>query len=175
MSTRWLVLPSILMLSSICAAADDKRPPTDAEITSQVNRILASDNETKANKINVQTRNGIVQLSGFIDSGRMSSAATTAARSVNGVKEVRNDLVVREGERNLAQGGEDSIIAAKVKKSLDGRSQKSDDVDVHVRSGVVQLAGFVASQDRKTEAERIARGVAGVTDVRNDIYVAAER
>jgi hyperosmotically inducible periplasmic protein len=175
MSTRWLMLSSILLLSSICAAADDKRPPTDEEITAQVSRVLTTDNETKANKINVQTRGGIVQLSGFIESGRMSSAATTAARSVHGVKEVRNDLIVREGERTLAQGGEDSVIAAKVQKTLDGRSQKSDDVDVHVRGGVVQLTGFVASQDRKTEAERVARAVDGVTEVRNDINVANDR
>jgi osmotically-inducible protein OsmY len=46
---------------------------------------------------------------------------------------------------------------------------------VEVRSGVVQLSGFVSSADEKREAEQIASQVAGVTDVRNSIAVEPSR
>ena len=174
-TTRNLLLPIALLFSSLGALAADRSTATDEQITAEVNRLLTTDNETKGNKINVQTRDGVVQLSGFIESGRMKAAATAAARSVHGVKDVRDDLIVREGERTLAQGGEDSIIQAKVKSTLEARSHGADEVDVNVRGGIVQLTGFVATQDRKTQVERMARSVEGVTEVRNDIQVASER
>lgn len=171
-TTRNFLLPIALLLISVGASGAGT---TDEEITTEVKRVLTTDNETKGNKIDVQTRDGVVQLSGFIESGRVKAAAAAAARSVPGVKQVRDDLVVREGERSLAEGGQDSIIAAKVRSSLDARSHGSDEVTVNVRGGIVQLSGFVATQDRKAQAERMARSVEGVTDVRNEIEVASQR
>jgi hyperosmotically inducible periplasmic protein len=172
-TTRNFVLPVALLLSTVGAFA--AAAMTDEEITAEVKRVLTTDNETKGNRIEVQTRDGVVQLSGFIESGRVKAAAASAARSVSGVRQVRDDLIVREGDRTLEQGGQDSIIAAKVKSSLDERSHESDQVNVNVRGGIVQLTGFVATQDRKVRAERMARSIEGVTDVRNDIEVSSER
>jgi hyperosmotically inducible protein len=155
-------------LSLGIAQADEA---SDKKITAEVQHVLSTNAETDENKIEVQTRDGVVQLSGFVNSGRLKAAATTNARSVNGVKEVKNNLIVREGERTLAQGGEDSIIAAKVQKVLASGAKQSDDVDVQVRGGVVQLSGFVASDQTRTELERAARNIAGVAEVRNDIRV----
>lgn len=176
-TTRNFLLPLAFLPICFNALAADRAATTatDEQITAEVKRVLTSDNETQGNKINVQTRGGVVQLSGFIESGRMKAAATSAARSVPGVKEVRDDLIVREGERSLAQGGEDSVIAAKVKSVIEDRSHGADDVSVDVRAGVVQLSGFVGTPDRKSQVERMARDVDGVTDVRNDIHVASER
>jgi len=46
-------------------------------------------------------------------------------------------------------------------------------VEVNVTNGVVTLAGPVHSQDESRKIESVARGVAGVTDVRNDLQVLA--
>ena len=42
------------------------------------------------------TQKGVVQLTGFVDSTTMKARAGELARSVDGVKEVRNDLEIRQ-------------------------------------------------------------------------------
>jgi osmotically-inducible protein OsmY len=48
---------------------------------------------------------------------------------------------------------------------------KALDVKVETFKGVVQLSGFVDSQDQKARAEQIARGINGVQSVKNNIAV----
>jgi osmotically-inducible protein OsmY len=54
------------------------------------------DSTTKAYEINVGTQKGVVQLTGFVDSTAMKARAGELARSVDGVKDVRNDLEIRQ-------------------------------------------------------------------------------
>ena len=44
-------------------------------------------------------------------------------------------------------------------------------IDVETLKGIVQLSGFAKSQSERNEADRIARSVNGVRDVRNDVIV----
>jgi osmotically-inducible protein OsmY len=91
---------------------------------------------------------------------------------------VRNELIVRQGgQRTAGRATDDAVIAAKVKSELATESSLATaaNVNVEVRSGVVQLSGFVPSIQQKQEAEQIARQVAGVTDVRNSIAVEMPR
>jgi len=68
----------------------------DSVLTTKVKAALVDDPVTKAYQINVETYRGVVQLSGFVDSSTEKSAATTVARSVGGVQEVRNDLELKQ-------------------------------------------------------------------------------
>lgn len=165
----------LLAIPPAIVSADETR--SDAEITARVKTALIRNDETKARQINVETENGVVQLSGFVDSAQMKSAAAETARGVSGVKDVRNELMVRQGERTAGRATDDTVIAAKVKSQLaaDSNLGTAADVNVEVRSGVVQLSGFVGSIAQKQEAEQIARQVAGVTDVRNSIEVQPTR
>lgn len=67
----------------------------DATLTAKVKAALIESPDTKAYQINVETENGVVQLSGFVNNEAARSAATTVARSVKGVKDVRNELSVK--------------------------------------------------------------------------------
>jgi len=67
----------------------------DTVITAKVKAALIGNDETKARDINVQTREGVVQLSGFVDSSAQKSEATRVAQDVGGVKRVVNDLTVK--------------------------------------------------------------------------------
>lgn len=168
------ILLVILMLVPAMAIADNAtRTRSDAEITARVKTALIRDDATKARQIKVETENGVVQLSGFVDSEQMKAAATATTQSVSGVHEVRNELIVREGNRTVGRATDDAVIAAKVKTELAANSglATAGDVNVEVRDGVVQLSGFVSSSDQKLEAEQIAQRVAGVTSVRNSIEV----
>ncbi len=65
---------------------------------------------------------------------------------------------------------DDTVITAKVKTALFNEpALKSLQINVETFKGVVQLSGFVSSQDNISKAVEIARTVNGVTSVRNDI------
>ena len=67
----------------------------DSTVTAKVNSALIDSKETKAGDIKVQTQNGVVQLSGFVDNEAQKTAAGKVAQSVKGVKEVKNNLHVK--------------------------------------------------------------------------------
>ncbi|HEX2964414.1 MAG TPA: BON domain-containing protein [Syntrophorhabdaceae bacterium] len=66
----------------------------DAQITSQVQARLSSDDTLKASQINVETNNGVVRLTGNVPSTDAVDKAAQMAQSVNGVSSVQNDLTV---------------------------------------------------------------------------------
>ena len=67
----------------------------DASITTAVKSKFVEDKTVDAGAINVQTLNGTVALSGFAKSNAERTQAESIARSTKGVREVRNNLVVR--------------------------------------------------------------------------------
>lgn len=67
---------------------------------------------------------------------------------------------------------DDTVITAKVKAAvLNEPSLKSAEINVETFKGVVQLSGFVSSQANISRAVEVARGVAGVKSVKNDMRV----
>jgi hyperosmotically inducible protein len=68
----------------------------DSAITAQVKAKLIADSPGDAQQINVETRGGVVQLTGFVDSSEVRGRAAELARGVDGVREVRNDLELRQ-------------------------------------------------------------------------------
>jgi len=67
----------------------------DSTLTAKVKAALIASSETKAHQINVETSGGVVQLSGFVDNASQKAAATSVAKSVTGVKDVKNELSVK--------------------------------------------------------------------------------
>ncbi len=67
----------------------------DSAITAKVKSALASDDIVKSTDIHVNTTQGIVQLSGMVDTSDQKSAAARDAGSVAGVKSVTNDLTTK--------------------------------------------------------------------------------
>lgn len=161
-------------VTSLAAAADNRA--RDARVTEQVKAALATDDTIDARAIEVQTRDGVVQLSGFVNSEDERTAALLRARGAPGVQEVRNDLSIREDDRPAAgRPVADNVIAAKVRDSLsDAELGKDSDVNVEVSEGVVQLSGFVTRPEQKARAGDLASAVEGVRDVENHIALTDE-
>lgn len=67
----------------------------DSMITARVKAKLAADDVVKSLQVSVKTHNGNVQLSGFVDSQETINRAHEIVNSVEGVKSVRNDLVLK--------------------------------------------------------------------------------
>jgi osmotically-inducible protein OsmY len=68
----------------------------DAVITTKVKSAMLDDLALKTFQINVKTYQGTVQLSGFVDTAEQARMAGDIARRVEGVKDVRNDLIVKK-------------------------------------------------------------------------------
>jgi hyperosmotically inducible protein len=65
---------------------------------------------------------------------------------------------------------DDTVITTKVKAAiLNEPTLKVFQINVETFRSVVQLSGFVSSRDQISKAAEVARGVAGVTSVKNDI------
>ena len=65
---------------------------------------------------------------------------------------------------------DDAVITTKVKAAIFNEpTLKSTEINVETFKGVVQLSGFVNSQADISKAVSLARGVKGVTGVKNDM------
>lgn len=67
----------------------------DTTLTARVMVEIIKDPSLKKSQVNVETLQSVVQLSGFVDSAQDVSRAGELAGNVNGVRSVRNDLVIR--------------------------------------------------------------------------------
>jgi len=79
--------------------------------------------------------------------------------------------------RSTGEAVDDSVVLARVKSALIGNeATKARQIDVEVYRGAVQLNGFVDSKAAMAAANTSAKGVEGVTSVRNNLQIrAAER
>jgi hyperosmotically inducible periplasmic protein len=68
----------------------------DTVITAKVKTALATDPTVAAHQVNVETREGVVQLAGFVDSGEQKEKASELTRRIAGVKQVDNQLEVKQ-------------------------------------------------------------------------------
>lgn len=70
---------------------------------------------------------------------------------------------------------DDTVITAKVKAAvLNESTLKSAEINVETFKGVVQLSGFVNSEADIKKAVEVAKGVKGVTSVKNDMRLKAK-
>jgi hyperosmotically inducible protein len=68
---------------------------TDAAITTKVKATILSSDALNVLEINVETQDGVVQLSGFVEQEEDIDTAEKIVRGLDGVKDVENDLKVK--------------------------------------------------------------------------------
>jgi osmotically-inducible protein OsmY len=104
MSDRYRIVRFLTCFAFLTAflgcAATQKHESTgeyvdDSVITTKVKAAILDDATLKTFQINVKTFKGVVQLSGFVDSADFVTKAGEVAGHVQGVKEVKNDLVAK--------------------------------------------------------------------------------
>jgi hyperosmotically inducible protein len=166
------VLAAITLAIVGCASTRTQQAPgetiDDRLITGRVKEALIADPDTKARQIDVETFRGVVQLNGFVDSDTDRSKATSVARQVNGVKQVRNNLQLANAKATVGEIIDDSVITTKVKAALIADPvTKAFQINVETRDGAVQLSGFVDTSEQQVKAAQVARGVSGVRAVKN--------
>ena len=68
----------------------------DHTLSSHVKKALGEDHQYKYSDVNVVTFKGVVQLSGFVNTNDQKNRAGDLARNVHGVKEIENNITVKE-------------------------------------------------------------------------------
>ena len=174
------IMPAVLLAASVLVTSACSSTRTqqsagevidDSVLTAKVKAALIDDPVTKAGQINVETYRGVVQLGGFVDTAAEKSQATKVAQSVTGVKEVRNDLRV-SSPQTAGQAVDDTALTAAVKaKLIEDSTTKAHHINVETQKGVVQLTGFVNSNEEKARAAQLAGDVDGVVSVKNDLEI----
>lgn len=96
---RFLV--SFLIIAALAGCAGTQKSEStgeyidDSVLTTKVKASIFGDSKLKVLQIDVETFKGIVQLSGFVDSQEAVERAVKLARTVRGVKQVNNSLIVK--------------------------------------------------------------------------------
>jgi osmotically-inducible protein OsmY len=172
---------------AMTAPAGDER--TDTGITTQVQSRFYQEQDLRGRDITVRTNDGIVTLTGTVESEEARRRAVNVAQTVEGVTRVDDRLRVDEARardearddrarattgqepRGERQGEDHEVNAGWVTTQINARYFASRDVspwnvDVTTTSdGVVTLSGTVGSEQGRQEAVRIARETDGVRRV----------
>jgi len=176
-----LILFSLLMTSLACqkpannknangpstaAPSANAGEPNDAWITVKTKLALIADKQTSGFETSVDTKDGIVTLSGKVDTDQAKSAVSAAAMGVKGVKSVDNQLqVVPEATRKQVDQADKQIDGAISQKMKDDPTLKSLNLSATSNNGVVVLTGSVNNQRQLLTAASEIRAVQGVRSV----------
>ena len=142
---------------------------TDAEIRKNVEAELSFEPSINASEIGVAVKDGIVTLTGRVDSYWEKIAAEEAAARVAGVKAVANELEIRlpfSSERT-----DEDIARAAVNRLEWTITVPKDRIKVKVSKGWVTLEGEVDWQFQKNAAAEAVRNLVGIKGVINHIVV----
>lgn len=142
--------------------------PVDIEITNMIKSKFVWDDQIDAAKIDVETLNGVVTLTGSVNSYWEKSLAKNLASATKGVQHVENNLAVAVGKTFADVDIENDIKKAFKRNVL----IDADKIDVSVKNGIAHLKGIVPFYSMKEEAFNIAMMTAGILDVTDEIIIA---
>jgi len=152
---------------------------TDPGVTTAVKAKLATDDTVKAYKIDVDTKDGVVTLSGTVDTAEAKTRAVEVARTTKGVSRVEDQLSVAPpavATSGTAAPLADAAITAAVKTALLADPLSAGlKIDVDTAGGVVTMSGTVATEMEKTRAAEVAKASPGVNSVVNDLKVSPKK
>ena len=142
---------------------------TDLEIKQDVIEELKWEPFLNASQIGVSVKEGVVTLSGSIDSYSKKIAAEKATKNVLGVKAVALDLEVNLPGSSIRN---DTDIAEAVVNALKWHSAvRENKINVKVESGVVTLEGIVDWEFQKNSARMMVENLMGVKGIVNTIQI----
>jgi hyperosmotically inducible periplasmic protein len=182
----------LMIFFTMLMAACSERQVDDALLTARVKAQMTADGRISPSRVDVDTLNGNVTLSGETPTQEEKSAAEDVARNVPGVSGVSNQIIVnpavagsgipsgqemkRQAEKtvsNVGQGvkleAENALLLGAVKARLTAAGYGS--VGVGVDRGVVTLKGETSNEKDRIAAEAIVGRIRGVQKVNNQMTV----
>ncbi len=138
---------------------------TDTEVAQAVATALAWHTAVQENRIRIKVEQGVVSLEGDVDWNFQRTAAADAIRSLNGVRWISNQMVVKPGLTH-------SDVRKKIKESLDRNAAlDAEKISVEVLGNKVILRGTVRSLAERDDAEYAAWAAPGIANVENKLLL----
>lgn len=170
MKARWffiyLIAAAALILSiSVSVQASDM----DERIKLSVGESYVFKHYLKDDNIHIESRGGVVTLTGTVAAGFNRALAQEIAASISGVARVDNKLEIKEeppSEHSDVWIRHQVRAALLLHRSVDGAK-----IEINVKDGIVSLQGEAASQAQKELTAEYARDVEGVKEVKNGMTV----
>lgn len=142
---------------------------SNSELQRDVADELRWQSSVREAEIGVAAKDGVVTLTGTVDSFAQKLAAEKAAKAVMGVRAVAEELVVK---LPFSSKRTDTEIAHAAVNALRWNTEvPADRLKVIVEGGWVTLSGEVDYQFQKSAADEIVRCLTGVTGMSNAITV----
>jgi osmotically-inducible protein OsmY len=165
---------SITLLAAMAALLVTSMPvlasKMDDRIESSAKKSYVFKNYLKNNDVKVESKDGVVTLTGTVDEESHKSLAQETVASLPGVKSVDNKLDVK-GERPAENS--DAWLIAKVKTTLLFHRNVSALTEVLAKDGIVILRGEAASEAEKDLTTEYTKDIEGVKDVINEMTVSS--
>ena len=156
--------------SATAASAEETSGSSDAAINARVEARLIADPQVNNFEIDVDVEDGVVRLSGNVETEADRAEAENIARNTKGVKDVVNEIEI--GDPTFKDNVTDAWIVTKIKSKLTADPDVSPfRIDVDAVEGVVTLSGTVEKEAARDAADALARATRGVREVRNKIKV----
>ncbi|MHB9037388.1 MAG: BON domain-containing protein [Armatimonadota bacterium] len=133
----------------------------DREMEELVTVALRMDSRIDLSEISVRVDDGVVYLSGTVDSAAEKNAAQEDLQATTGVGQIVDQLALR----NYIERSDEELRHSVKQFLIRDIDVDAQPIEVEARGGVVTLTGRVASYAQKTEAECVAWWIPGVTDV----------
>jgi hyperosmotically inducible periplasmic protein len=140
----------------------------DDSIESSAKKSYVFKTYLKSDDIKVQSKDGVVVLTGTVSEEHHKSLAQETVADLPGVKSVDNRLEVK-GKHPAEKS--DAWISTKVKTTLLFHRSVSAMTEVNTKDGIVTLKGSADNQAQKDLTTEYAKDVEGVKDVRNEMTV----
>jgi len=163
-SVALMVASLVLLVISVPVHASK----TDDRIESSAKKSYVFKTYLKGDDIKVQSKDGVVTLTGTVSEESHKSLAQETVADLPGVKSVENRLEVK-GEHPAEKS--DAWISTKVKTTLLFHRSVSAMTEVNTKDGIVTLKGDADNQAQKDLTTEYARDVDGVKDVKNEMTV----
>ncbi len=149
---------------------------SDSWITLKTKLALLADEKVSSTDVHVTTKGGVITLRGKVATDEAKQAAEADAMKIDGAKKVVNQLVVAPKAAQKVVERQDDQIATDVENRLKkDPSLKKLKIDARSDNGIVTLTGEVPSLETALRASEMARQVAGVRAVHNEMTVGKEK
>jgi osmotically-inducible protein OsmY len=163
------VLALLVVQGLLAIRLDAEERPLDPQaITLAVETALRHDSGVPAHLVDVSTRDGIVTLSGWVDSLLAKERAGEIAATIKGVRAVINQIAIT----TVRPDGE---ILEDVRAALQADpATDSYEINSMVNDGVVTLFGTVDSWSERRLSAQVAASVKGAKSINNELTVAPQ-
>jgi osmotically-inducible protein OsmY len=139
----------------------------DADMARTAKQLLDWAVDVPSSTVKVDVRDQTVTLSGNVTWDYQRDAAERAIMYIKGLTGVRNTI-------SLSQGSSVPVVKAAVEKAIQRNAQlRTQTINVDVNGHELTLRGNVRSFADRREAEHAAWAAAGVTSVKNNLFVTA--